>query len=421
MTDGDKPFTAETSVITCDMNGIVQQYAADAAELFGWSREEVIGKMSVAMFHLPKNVPTLVPRLLREAVVNGKFEEEVTLMRKNGSTFRAVLTVRPVSRDGEQVGFMGMTKPLTPPTRVPVGRLWFQALRAPFLTASIVPVLVGALAAWSIRGAFTPSFFLLCLLGAMSIHLGANMANDAWDYRSGNDLAVRHLNPFAGGSRVLLRGVLNLRTHLAVALTFLGIGSLIGLYLVAQVGLPLLWLGIFGVAVAYSYVGPPLRLAHHGVGEIAVSIEFGPVTVLGTYFVLTRVFDLPAIVLSICLGLLVAGILWINEVPDIPADAAVGKRTLVVRLGVDRATKVFGGIVATAYAVLVIGVFLGLTPLTLLALLALPVAVKPVRGLRRAGADPHALIPSNAGMIVATLATGVLLLVGLAISPFILP
>ncbi|MEK6838455.1 MAG: 1,4-dihydroxy-2-naphthoate octaprenyltransferase, partial [Candidatus Thermoplasmatota archaeon] len=317
--------------------------------------------------------------------------------------------------------FMGMTKPLTPPTKVPVGRLWFQALRAPFLIASIVPVLVGALAAWSIRGAFIPSFFLLCLLGAMSIHLGANMANDAWDYRSGNDLAVRHLNPFAGGSRVLLRGVLNLRTHLAVALTFLGIGSLIGVYLVTQVGLPLLWLGIFGVAVAYSYVGPPLRLAHHGVGEIAVGIEFGPVTVLGTYFVLTRVFDLPAIVLSICLGLLVAGILWINEVPDIPADAAVGKRTLVVRLGVERATKVFAGIVATAYAVLVIGVFLGLTPLALLALLALPVAVKPVRGLRRAGADPHALIPSNAGMIVAMLATGVLLLVGLAISPFILP
>src|SRR3989442_236182 len=149
-----KEFTAETSVITCDMQGTVTQYAADAADLFGWTPDEVIGKMTVATFHLPENVPTLVPRLLKEASVNGKFEEEVTLMRKEGSTFQAILTVRPVIRDGKQVGFMGRTRPLGPPTAVPVGRLWFQALRAPFLIASIIPVLVGALAAWQIRSAF---------------------------------------------------------------------------------------------------------------------------------------------------------------------------------------------------------------------------------------------------------------------------
>src|SRR5207247_1609942 len=165
------------------MEGVVQQYAADAADLFGWTPDEVIGKMSVASFHVPENVPTLVPRLLREAVENGKFEEEVTLirkdgarfpavltvrplfrdgaqfhipknvptlvprllreamergkfeervtlMRKSGATFRAVLTVRPVIRDGGPIGFMGMTRPLGAPTKVPVGRLWFQSLRA---------------------------------------------------------------------------------------------------------------------------------------------------------------------------------------------------------------------------------------------------------------------------------------------------
>jgi 1,4-dihydroxy-2-naphthoate octaprenyltransferase len=295
--------------------------------------------------------------------------------------------------------------------------MWVKALRAPFLVASVIPVLVGALAAWTIRGTFNPSLFVLCLLGAMSIHLGANMANDAWDYRSGNDLAVRHLNPFAGGGRVLLRGVLSVRVHLLVALTFLAVGSLIGVYLVTQVGLALLVLGIVGVAIAYSYVGPPFRLAHHGLGEVAVAVEFGPVTVLGTYFVLARAFDRPAIVLSLSLGLLVAGILWINEVPDIPADASVGKRTLVVRLGVARATKAFAGLNAAAYVVLLAGVlFVGLTPWVLLGLLAVPLAAKPVWGLRAAKDDPHALIPSNAGMIMATIATGVLLLIGLALS-----
>src|SRR3990172_6805581 len=96
-------FAGKTSVITCDMTGIVQEYAADAAQLFGWTQDEVIGKMSVAMFHVPKNVPTLVPRLLREAVEKGKVEEEGTVMRKDASTFRAVLTVRPMMRDGQQV------------------------------------------------------------------------------------------------------------------------------------------------------------------------------------------------------------------------------------------------------------------------------------------------------------------------------
>src|SRR5881275_143433 len=265
------PFESRTSVITCDTQGIVQEYAADAADLFGWSQDEVIGKMSVAMFHVPRNVPTLVPRLLREAVEKGKFEEEVTLMRKDGSTFRAVLTVRPIVREGHQVGFMGMTHPLTPPGPVPVARLWVQALRAPFLVASLIPGFVGALAARQAGYGINLGLLGLSLLGLGFIHLGTNMANDAWDYRSGNDLQVRHLNPFAGGGRVLLRGVLSTQAHLAVSLAFLAAGSLIGLYLVAQVGLPLFVLGLFGVAIAYSYVGPPFRLAHHGLGEIAVA------------------------------------------------------------------------------------------------------------------------------------------------------
>src|SRR5438552_3896631 len=193
-----KPFHAQTSVITCDMQGIVQEYAADAADRLGWTPDEVIGKMSVAMFHVPKNVPTLVPRLLREAVEKGKFEEEVTLMRKDGSTFRAVLTVRPIVREGHQVGFMGMTRPLTPPGPVPVARLWVQALRAPFLVASLIPGFVGALAAREAGYRIDLGLLGLALVGLVFIHLGPNMANDAWDYRTGNVLQVRHLNPFAG-------------------------------------------------------------------------------------------------------------------------------------------------------------------------------------------------------------------------------
>src|SRR3989442_498719 len=211
---GQKPFHAPTSVITCDMQGIVQEYAADAAELFGWTPYEVIGKMSVAMFHVPRNVPTLVPRLLREAVEKGKFEEEVTLMRKDGSTFRAVLTVRPIVREGHHMGFMGMTHPLTPPGPVPVARLWVQALRAPFIVASLIPGFVGVLAARQAGYGINLGLLGLSLLGLGFIHLGTNMTNAAWDYRGGTDLEVRHLDPFARRGQVPFGAVRKLRTHL---------------------------------------------------------------------------------------------------------------------------------------------------------------------------------------------------------------
>src|SRR2546428_12208211 len=95
-----KPFTAETSVITCDMQGTVTQYAADAADLFGWTPSEVIGKMSVAAFHLPENVPTLVPRLLKTAVEQGRFAEGGTLLPQGRARLPALLPGRPLVRAG---------------------------------------------------------------------------------------------------------------------------------------------------------------------------------------------------------------------------------------------------------------------------------------------------------------------------------
>src|SRR2546427_4976388 len=148
--------------------------------------------MSVAMFHVPKNVPTLVPRLLREAVEKGKFEEELVLMRKDGSTFRAVLTVRPILRDGQHVGYMGMTRPLTPPGPVPVARLWVQSLRAPVLVASLIPGFVAALAARGAGYGIDRGLLGLSQGGLVSIPLGTNIGNDDVEYRAGKARQFRH-------------------------------------------------------------------------------------------------------------------------------------------------------------------------------------------------------------------------------------
>lgn len=100
------------SGITCDNTGLITSYGIGAAKLFGWTAAEVVGKQRVTVFHLPEAVQTLVPRLLKTAAETGKFEEQVTLVRKDGSKFLALLTVRPLKKGDEITGYMGLTRPI---------------------------------------------------------------------------------------------------------------------------------------------------------------------------------------------------------------------------------------------------------------------------------------------------------------------
>ena len=100
------------SGIACDNTGLITSYGIGAGKLFGWTPAEVVGKQRVTLFHEPEAVQSLVPRLLQTAAETGKFEEEVTLVRKDGSKFRAILTVRPLKRGDEITGYMGLTRPL---------------------------------------------------------------------------------------------------------------------------------------------------------------------------------------------------------------------------------------------------------------------------------------------------------------------
>ena len=101
---------APHSGIACDSKGIITSYGVGAQQLFGWSEGEVVGKQSVVIFHEPDAVQTLVPRLLKTAAETGKFEEEVTLVRKDGTKFRGLLTVRPLKEGNQITGYMGITK-----------------------------------------------------------------------------------------------------------------------------------------------------------------------------------------------------------------------------------------------------------------------------------------------------------------------
>jgi 1,4-dihydroxy-2-naphthoate polyprenyltransferase len=297
--------------------------------------------------------------------------------------------------------------------RLSFGWLALRTTRAPFLTATIVPVLLG-IAVAALEGTWSLGLALWTLLGGSLIHLALNVANDVFDTRSGADAANTTPTQFSGGSRVAHYGLVSLRgLALLAGALYLG-GIAIGLYLALVTDFwPLFWLGVAGVAISVFYTAPPFRLVHRGVGEVAVALGFGPIMVLGAYFVQAQRFSLEAVWVSIPVAILISLVLYVNEIPDRAGDALAGKRTLPVRLSKDAVIGAYVAAVGLAYAVIAVGAVAGVLPRpTLLALATIPLAVRVARGLRAHYDSPYELMPSMGTNIQLHLFTGLLLFLG---------
>jgi 1,4-dihydroxy-2-naphthoate octaprenyltransferase len=198
---------------------------------------------------------------------------------------------------------------------------------------------------------------------------------------------------------------------LAAGFYTVAIGS--GLALVARSGPGLLGLGAAGLLIGYFYTAPPLRLVHRGLGELAVAVGFGPIMVLGPYYVQRGHYALRPAVLSIPVALLVMLILYANEIPDRVADARAGKRTLVVRLAPSAVVKGYVASVSAAYGTVVAGTAAGILPAPTLASLAtVPLAVRVVRGITRHFDRPYEVMQALQDNILLHLSTGALLIGG---------
>jgi 1,4-dihydroxy-2-naphthoate octaprenyltransferase len=303
-------------------------------------------------------------------------------------------------------------RPVRP--RLSFGWLALRTTRAPFLTATVVPILLGVAVA-AREGGW--SFFLaaLTLLAGSLVHLGLNVANDVFDTSSGADAANTTPTQFSGGSRVAHYGLVHLRTLALLSAGFYLAGVGIGLYLAARTDFwPLFWLGAAGVAISVFYTAPPFRLVHRGVGELAVALGFGPIMLLGAYFVQAERFSFEAIYLSIPVAILISLVLYVNEIPDRAGDAAAEKRTLPVRWSRDAVIRAYVWAAGLAFATIAAGAVSGVLPRpTLLALATIPLAVKAGRALRRDYDDPYALMFSAMGTnIKLHLYTGLLLFGG---------
>lgn len=294
---------------------------------------------------------------------------------------------------------------------------WIRAIRAPFFTASAVPVLVGTALAWNITGRFSLHKFVLVLIGVPLFNAGTNLANDYYDHKTGNDEINTRVTPFSGGSRVIQEGTVRPKQMLIGSLVFFAVGSIIGLYLNAVTpGNLILYLGIFGLLSGFFYTAAPVLIGYRGIGEFIVGLDLGTLAILGAYYVQAHSLSWPAFWLSLPIGFLVAAILYINQFPDYDADKAVGKKHLVVRLGKRKAVYGYYLLILSTYAVILGSVaFKLITPFVLFSFLTLPIALGAVKILRSNFDKFAELVPAQAKTIQTHLFTGLLLTVGLII------
>jgi len=290
--------------------------------------------------------------------------------------------------------------------------LWFRELRAPFFTATIVPVFLGAAVVWRDSSTLDLPMLLMTLFAALCLHAGANMANDYFDYVSGCDTHPQYQEfsaPFFGGSRLLPEGLLVPRDVHRAALLVIGVGVAVGLYIVWRTGWPVLALGLIGVLTGYLYVK---YLAPRGLGEVAVFFSFGPLTVIGSQYVQAGSINLDGLLASLPVGIFIAAVLWINEVPDLDADRAAGKITLVVRLGRRRAVVVFMALLVAGFASIIALCFADIIPICgLVSLVSMPLALRVAGVAWRNHENPSQIIPANSGTVLLHALTGLLLVI----------
>lgn len=298
----------------------------------------------------------------------------------------------------------------------PLLRYWL-ATRPAFFSASVIPAVVGALAAQYQGHALHWGLLLLTVFGIMLVHAGVNVLNDYFDEQNGTDRRnTQRIFPFTGGSRFIQNGVLTEHATLMFGSVLMLVAMVLGFALTAVSGVGLLWIGVLGFVVGWGYSAPPLRLNSRGLGEPMVALGFGILTPLGAWFVQTGVMAWYPVLVSFPLSLLIMNILLINQFPDSQADAASGKHHWVVRFGADVAAKCYLAAVILALTCLLGLIMLGLLPkAALLSVLPLGIAIKAALQLMSFAHEPAKLEPTIKMTIGSAVLHGVLLGLGLVL------
>ena len=357
------------SVIICDMEGVIQEMNSGALEMFGYSKEELIGIKRVSIFSPGEIVIQNVLGWLQEANKHGKSIVKTNFVRKDGSYFNAEIIITPNFANGKdkpQTGYCGITKEIKEDVNIPISLTTkiikgIAITRGGFTLASILPMVIVSMIL-SQTNSLSLTNAILSIIGIICAHIFGNLYNDYFDVKSGTDennseyfnvgdksLMLRGAQ-ISGGSRAIELGLITLKktkilgnlmivTALA-CLIILSIniyyqtGSFDNIYGVCIIGL----LGLF---LAYFYTAEPLKFSSRkGLGELTVFLTFGPLLTLGSFFAMSNTsivisfqFLQDFVLIGIPLGLLTTNILLINQFPDLKSDKKSNKINLVVLFG----------------------------------------------------------------------------------------
>ena len=273
----------------------------------------------------------------------------------------------------------------------------FHATRPKFFSASALPVIAGS--AWGalVGAQFSWYVFALALVATVCVQAAANVLNDVGDEQIGTDARnTQRIYPYTGGSRFIQTGILSQVAMAKLGITLIVIASLAGLALFAERGPLVIAFGIIGILLGVLYSLGPVKLASVGLGEATIAVAFGLLPVTGAAWLQGAPIDATLILFSIAIGGWVENILLINEVPDMEADSASGKRTFPVRFGLAATANLYLAVNIAAAGIVFLLTMLGklpiLAPLLPIGLLAL--AFKASAGIRRGPQDRDTMTKS---------------------------
>lgn len=292
--------------------------------------------------------------------------------------------------------------------------LMMQAVRPFSFSASVVPVLVGAMFALAyFEGEILWYLFPVILIASILLHSGTNLVSEYFDLKKGVD----KIDTF-GSSKVLVEKLLSPKTVLRAGYISFALGFLLGMILVYVHGLPILYLGLIGIAGGIFYTGKPIGYKYIAMGDILVFFLMGPFMVVGTFFSLTGVFDWNVAIVSLPIGFLVTAILNANNIRDIKHDTEAKVKTFATILGIKAAKKEYYFLVFGAYLSVIIMVLTGLLHFwTLLIIISLPVALKNIKDISIAEVNnPEAVAMMDIRTAQLHMQFGLLLTIGLVLT-----
>jgi 1,4-dihydroxy-2-naphthoate octaprenyltransferase len=256
---------------------------------------------------------------------------------------------------------------------------WITGARPRTLPAAVVPVFVGAAAAVGV-GDFVAWRAVAALVVSVALQVGVNYANDYSDGVRGTD-DVR-----VGPQRLVASGLAKPADVKRAAMVAFAVAAAFGLAIALDTSLWLVAVGAAAIAAGWFYTGGPKPYGYLGLGEVFVFVFFGLVATAGTTYVAVEQITALSIVMGAAVGALACALLVINNLRDIPTDREVGKRTLAVRLGDRRTRELYVGLVVATFGCVVVAAWWRWP--ALLAFAAVPLAVVPIRQVRRGVGGP---------------------------------